>query len=115
MMDEHEQLLNDWEQLDHHRGQRFIRDGIIDPSRWNLANRKSSFFCERLIGPMQPLKDMIYAERFEKRGKDQGETRGGRWRIGPTWRIMGRELMFRLFRTCQQKRTEKDLYLPVPW
>jgi hypothetical protein len=36
----HEQLLNQWAALPHHRGKCFIRDGIIDATRWEKAPRK---------------------------------------------------------------------------
>ncbi len=43
MPDEHDQLLHQWEQLPNHKDQCFIRDGIIDVSRWQTANRKVLF------------------------------------------------------------------------
>jgi hypothetical protein len=43
MMDKHEELLREWEQLERHRGNCFIRDGVIDLAQWHLAKRKVLF------------------------------------------------------------------------
>jgi hypothetical protein len=40
-MDAHEALLDRWSRQEHHRDKYFIKDGIIAPSRWRLANPKA--------------------------------------------------------------------------
>src|SRR5271165_5608368 len=40
-MDAHEKLLTDWSQQTHHqgKGKYFIKDGIVDPRRWDSLAR----------------------------------------------------------------------------
>ncbi|MGA2226091.1 MAG: hypothetical protein ABSH41_16770 [Syntrophobacteraceae bacterium] len=50
MEDSHELLLDTWANMPRHIGKCFIRDGIIDPSRWFRAPRKILFILREAYG-----------------------------------------------------------------
>ncbi len=75
MMDEHEQLLNRWAEKDLHKGKGFIRDGIVDPVRWNSAARKVLFLLREAYDSEKR------AERFDLRSW----LCAGEWGRARTW------------------------------
>lgn len=52
-MDEHEELLQEWGSLPHHKETCFIKDGIIDPNRWSSSSRKLLFLLKEAYGTIE--------------------------------------------------------------
>ena len=55
MTDEHEILLDKWANQNHHSGNGFVHDGIVDPKRWNKSKIKLLFLLkEAYSNPARP-------------------------------------------------------------
>jgi len=60
-MDAHEELLTEWSQRKHHQGHCFIKDGIIDSTRWKSASPRVLFLLKeaRHEGSSWDLREFI--------------------------------------------------------
>lgn len=62
LAEKHEELLTQWSNLSHHKNKGFIKDGIIDPDRWNVAPRKILLFLKEAYNdPDNPEDDDLRA------------------------------------------------------
>jgi hypothetical protein len=73
---EHDRLLRAWQQEPHHRGECFIHDGIIDPSRWPGQTERKVLFL---------LREAYDADASRPQGFDLCRLIRGVWQ-GPKWR-----------------------------
>jgi len=72
---EHDRLMAEWEQQPHHRGNAFIRDGIIDSERWIAAKRKVLFVLREAYDKKNR------PEGFDLCGKIRDQWKGPRKKI----------------------------------
>lgn len=83
MIDQHENLLEKWARRQIHKNKPFIKDGIIDPSKWKNAKRKVLFLLKEAYNAENPKDswDLRYIIR-EKWGE---EPRYKLWKTIALW------------------------------
>ncbi len=75
MLECHEELLEKWACRPHHSKKTFIKDGIIDNTRWFNAKRKVLFMLKEAYG------DKDSEESYDLRAKIREEWRGPKYNL----------------------------------
>src|SRR5208283_943188 len=81
--DEHEALLNTWSQLPRYKGKCFVKDGILDRTRWETADPKILFLLKEPYS--DPRAECGWDLRETTRKVLQGRGLVGTWRQAAYW------------------------------